>query len=64
VRANREAKETGRFWQDLYRATVRTDEASLLACAVYVDLNPIRSSRTQQVGKPSKSLFYHDINME
>lgn len=44
MRANREEKETGRFWQDRYRATVLTDEASLLACAAYVDLNPIRAA--------------------
>lgn len=44
MRANREEKETGRFWQDRYRATVLSDEASLLACAAYVDLNPIRAA--------------------
>ena len=44
MRANREEEETGRFWQDRYRATVLTDEASLLACAAYVDLNPIRAA--------------------
>ncbi|MBB3209201.1 hypothetical protein FHS27_005039 [Rhodopirellula rubra] len=33
MRANREEQEVGRFWQDRYRATVLTDEASLLACA-------------------------------
>lgn len=44
MRANREEEETGRFWQDRYRATVLADEASLLACAAYVDLNPIRAA--------------------
>ncbi|WP_052329548.1 transposase [Rhodopirellula sp. SWK7] len=44
MRANREENETGRFWQDRYRATVLTDEASLLACSAYVDLNPIRAA--------------------
>ena len=41
MRANREEEEAGRFWQDRYHATVLTDEASLLACSAYVDLNPI-----------------------
>jgi hypothetical protein len=36
-----EEEETGRFFQDRYRATRLVDEASLLACAAYVDLNPI-----------------------
>lgn len=46
-RANREDEETGRFFQDRYRATRLVDEASLLACAAYVDLNPIRAAMAQ-----------------
>jgi hypothetical protein len=45
-RANNEEKERGRFFQDRYGATRLTDEASLLACAAYVDLNPIRAAMT------------------
>ncbi|TWT66660.1 transposase [Allorhodopirellula solitaria] len=41
MRANREDDQTGRFFQDRYHATRLADEASLLACAAYVDLNPI-----------------------
>jgi REP element-mobilizing transposase RayT len=44
MRANHEDEETGRFFQDRYRATRLADEASLLACAAYVDLNPIRAA--------------------
>ncbi len=47
MRANREEDETGRFWQDRYRATKLVDEASLLACAAYVDLNPIRAAMSE-----------------
>jgi hypothetical protein len=43
-RANHEEKERGRFFQDRFGATLLTDEASLLACAAYVDLNPIRAA--------------------
>ena len=49
MRANREENEVGRFWQDRYRATVLTDEASLLACAAYVDLNPIRAAMCEKL---------------
>jgi hypothetical protein len=42
--ANREEKQLGRFWQGRFRATRIYDEASLLACAAYVDLNVIRAA--------------------
>ena len=43
-RANKEDQTSGRFWQGRYRAQLVLDEASLLACAAYVDLNPIRAA--------------------
>ncbi|KAA5540226.1 hypothetical protein FYK55_21565 [Roseiconus nitratireducens] len=48
-RANREDEQSGRFWQDRYRATRLDDEESLLACAAYVDLNPIRAGLAETV---------------
>ncbi|MCG8652093.1 MAG: hypothetical protein MI861_19800 [Pirellulales bacterium] len=46
-RANREEQEKGRFWQDRYRAIRIVDEESLLACAAYVELNPIRAAMAE-----------------
>lgn len=43
-RANKEDKAQGRFWQDRFRAIRIEDDESLLACAAYVELNPIRAS--------------------
>ncbi len=38
---------TGHFFEGRYKATVLLDEASVLACAAYVDLNPIRAALAQ-----------------
>ena len=42
-RANREDGQRGRFFEQRYKATRLLDEGSLLACSVYVNLNPIRA---------------------
>lgn len=46
-RANREDQEVGKFWQARYRAVRLLDETSLVACAAYVDLNPIRAAMAE-----------------
>ena len=42
-RANQEDGEKGRFFQTRFQAVRLLDEQALLACAAYVDLNPIRA---------------------
>ena len=42
--ANKQDECTGRFWEGRFKAQRIIDEAGLLACSMYVDLNPVRAA--------------------
>ena len=42
-RANREDKVTGRFFEGRFKCTALDDEAAILTCMIYVDLNEVRA---------------------
>ncbi len=49
VRANGEDNAEGHFWQGRFKAHVLVDEASILRCMLYVDLNPIRAGMADSI---------------
>ncbi|MCM2373467.1 transposase [Aporhodopirellula aestuarii] len=56
--ANKQDECTGRFWEGRFKAQRIVDEAGLLACSMYVDLNPVRAAMTSDPEKaPHTSAF-------
>lgn len=53
-RSNSEDEVTGHFWEGRFRSQLILDEAGLLACAAYVDLNPVRAAIADS---PERSRF-------
>jgi len=48
-RANREEELTGRFWEGRFKSTRLGDAAAILACMVYIDLNPVRAKMAESI---------------
>lgn len=60
--ANREDQCTGRFWEGRFSSQVLLDEAALLTCMAYVDLNPVRARMTENILTSPNTSISHRIN--
>jgi putative transposase len=45
---NKENKTSGSFWRDRFKSVILADEQSVVDCAMYVDLNPVRAGLVQR----------------
>ena len=52
VRSNQEDESSGHFWEARFGSEVLASESSVLACMIYVDLNPVRA---QMAATPEES---------
>jgi len=59
--ANKEDCCTGRFWEGRFKSQILLDEASVLACMVYVDLNPVRAGLADELEDSDYTSIQHRL---
>ena len=61
-RSNREDDVSGHFWEGRFRCQRLMDSASILACMVYVDLNPVRAKIAESLQDSEFTSAYDRVN--
>ena len=62
--ANRQDECTGRFWEGRFKCQRIVDEAGLLACSMYVDLNPVRAAMADSPDQSVHTSAYDRIEAD
>ncbi len=62
-RANREDNCTGHFWEGRFKSIRLLDRAAVLACMVYVDLNPMRAGIAKVLQECSFTSILHRLRV-
>ena len=63
-RANREDDVKGRFWEGRFKSVALLDEAALVACMAYVDLNPLRAKDAARIERTRHTAIARRISRE
>lgn len=61
-RANHEDECSGHFWEGRFRCQALVDEGAILACMVYVDLNPVRAALASGLEDSCFTSVYDRLN--
>lgn len=62
--ANAEDECTGRFWEGRFKSQQILDENALLACMVYVDLNPVRAGTATKLEAADCTSMSHRLRYQ
>ena len=61
---NKEDKCKGHFWEGRYVSKPILDEAGLIACMAYIDLNPVRANMTDSIENSKYTSIFKRIKQK